>query len=397
MPSIISLLADESPNIFRLKGIFLLRYIGEPAQMAAPELVRLLSDKDDYVRFSAATALLNIGQHKTESIEEIVKFILRLKSSWDYQLFDSALFLMNESSLQLLSIQLIPLLSHENTSVLITTIRLLGRISEPAKEAVPALIRLLDSRVRSSTVRSSAAAALGNIGAPAQEIVPELIKLLADEDLNVRSVAATALGNIGAPAQEAVPVLIPLLADQVFRRAAIEALGNIGAPAQEIVSALIPLLADPDWQVRQTATKALSNIGEPANPAVPELLRLLSNEDSTIRETAAQAVGQIGAGDSPMLSVMPFILEWIYAERAVRVERRFLAHFLGASDAEGERLLLWLGKPASSPVTLTDDEARETLRVFKEFWEYTQDFTWTKPPSLRNHYVVLRISPWHDC
>ena len=58
-------------------------------------------------------------------------------------------------------------------------------------------------------VRSKAALALGNLGPDAREAVPALVKLLKGQPLDYSVVAA--LGNLGPTAADAVPALKRLL------------------------------------------------------------------------------------------------------------------------------------------------------------------------------------------
>ena len=60
-------------------------------------------------------------------------------------------------------------------------------------------------------VRMSAARALGRIGEPAKEAVPTLIQALEDQDFRVRNIAVWALVQIGKPA---VPHLIQVLENE---------------------------------------------------------------------------------------------------------------------------------------------------------------------------------------
>ena len=66
----------------------------------------------------------------------------------------------------------------------------------------------------SQEVRSNVALGLGKIGEPAKEAVPALIKALGDESETVRWKAVEALSQIGEPAKEIVPVLIKALGDE---------------------------------------------------------------------------------------------------------------------------------------------------------------------------------------
>jgi HEAT repeat protein len=63
--------------------------------------------------------------------------------------------------------------------------------------AVPALIEALSDE--DSGVRASAASALGKIGEPAKEAITALIQALSDKDESVRRAAAEVLKKIGTP------------------------------------------------------------------------------------------------------------------------------------------------------------------------------------------------------
>jgi len=304
-----------------------------------PELIQLSRDQNPFIRFHAIRALGKIGEGAKEAVPELVN-----------------------------------LLSNENENVRDATAWALGNIGESAQAAVPKLIRLLSDE--NFYIRRTTVWALGNIGESAQAAAPELIRLLADknENLDILQAATEALGNLGEPAKAAVSELMRLLSDQDsdVRSAAAQALGKLGEPTKESVSALMRLLSDQDSDVRSAAAQALGNIGELAKDAVPELIRLLLYEN--LLEEAVQALVQIGTNDIPCMSFIIPIINRIYLEKATLNEQRFLAHFLGGGDPDAERFLTWLGKPANYPTTLNYDEARATLRVFKEAWQYTQDF-----------------------
>jgi len=91
---------------------------------------------------------------------------------------------------------------------------------------MPALIACLQSE---TIVRQNAALALGAIGPDAKEAVPALTKLLQDPEWTVRRHAALALGEIGPAAQESMPALSKLKQDHqsLVRKAAEEAIRRI--------------------------------------------------------------------------------------------------------------------------------------------------------------------------
>jgi len=100
----------------------------------------------------------------------------------------------------------------------------LGRIGPEAKEAIPALIKVLGN----DDVGRSASVALGRIARGAMEVVPALTRALSDPDVFVRCYAAETLGEIGPGAKEAVHALERLAEkDPAVRPFAREALEKI--------------------------------------------------------------------------------------------------------------------------------------------------------------------------
>ena len=78
---------------------------------------------------------------------------------------------------------------------------------------------------------------LGRMGPEAKEAVPALLELLQDESIQNRRLAAWTLGSIGQGAVEAIPALRAALrdADEGVRKMACEALDKInpsGTPAR---------------------------------------------------------------------------------------------------------------------------------------------------------------------
>ena len=169
-------------------------------------------------------------------------------------------------------------------------------LGEMGETAVPALINAL--RAYDFIIRAIAAYALGKIGEPAKAAIPDLIKtlyrrneveqfsfdwddvmihaLLAlgdDEPLTAREAVVYALGEIGEPAKAAIPDLIEALEDEFryIRASAAKALGKMGKSAQDAVPALIKALKDEDERVCDLADKALKKVG------TPEALEAVSN------------------------------------------------------------------------------------------------------------------------
>jgi HEAT repeat protein len=137
-----------------------------------------------------------------------------------------------------------------------------------------------------------AACALGAIGPEARLAVPALVRVVESRKGDTRN-ALWALGRIGADAQPAVPTILPLLdhPDQEVRFLAIDALGLI-RPADEKVFGELARRVDPkDATLNHHLVGALAQIGP---PAVPRLAELAANEHAEIRLLAIRALGEMG-------------------------------------------------------------------------------------------------------
>ena len=197
----------------------------------------------------------------------------------------------------------------------------LGEIGSEAKDAVPALIQLLQDQDAEGFVRANAALALREIGPEAKDAVPALIQALQDQDKYVRRDAAGALGKIGTPgaikvakdryraivtlgwigSKDEVPALIEALQneDKDVRVNAAVTLREI--VSEDAVPALIQALQGQDEWVRVNAAWALGEIGESAKDAVPALLQALQGQNKDVRKDVARALGNIGKDAMPAL------------------------------------------------------------------------------------------------
>lgn len=121
----------------------------------------------------------------------------------------------------------------------------LGELRHLAKNAVPAMIELLDHS--SEAVRETVVEALSMIGAPVKEVVAALIRCLQDEDVQVRFMAGLSIARLGAVAKAAVEQLELALEDdnRYVRAHAVEALHYIGTDRAKDV--LIRFLLSSRW------------------------------------------------------------------------------------------------------------------------------------------------------
>jgi HEAT repeat protein len=210
------------------------------------------------------------------------------------------------------------------------SIDVLAEIGPDAKEAVPALVKWLDSK--SGLDRRRTARTLGRIGPSAKDAVPALKSRLVDGSKAVRIWAAIALARItsdnahvqflvamwGEPASgethyelvqafealglDARPARDLLLAcimddqkwDFATRLHSAIALGRMSTDTDVIMSKFVSLLEmkGPADNYR-IAAEGLQQIGPKAKAAIPQLRSLLDHEREDIAESARKAIAQI--------------------------------------------------------------------------------------------------------
>ena len=126
--------------------------------------------------------------------------------------------------------------------------------------------------------RDVAARALGNLGA--KEAAPAITRLLDARDPKARAAAAIALGKLGA--QEAGDRLLELAQNEPVdwvQMWALAALGELGRP--ETFQLALDKLTHPSWKVRLTAVGTLGELGDPA--ALEPIRRARRNEPFVVR------------------------------------------------------------------------------------------------------------------
>lgn len=204
--------------------------------------------------------------------------------------------------------QLIAALGDSDPQVFADVTAAIAEIGPDAKDAVPRLIEITDSRKgrgfrprdrEQASLRASFA--LSKIGAAAR---PELISALKSDDTGIRRGAAKALGMMGVDAKDAVPGLIENLghADELLRADAVEALALIGDAA---VGPLVSSLGWPDPRLREGSARALGELGRAAGPASGPLLRAASDEkDESVLAAIVKAIPRTGAPHQQCVPVL---------------------------------------------------------------------------------------------
>jgi serine/threonine-protein kinase len=232
-------------------------------------------------------------------------------------------------------------LKHTNSVVRAEAARALGDLGPDAKNAVPALIAVLDDP--DIDVRAGAIHALERIGSGAAKAIPPLIRLSkSDESESVHNLASKAIETIRNDtggvkglvpwltimvstglvlvtffwawrrlSPVAVPILIEdLKSDRVaVRRRATRVLALLGAGANSAVPGLLQALKDGDESVRHGADTALGKIGMENKTAVPDLIAALRDKDPFVRTRAAVLLGKFGPGAKAAIPTLLRVLK----------------------------------------------------------------------------------------
>lgn len=224
--------------------------------------------------------------------------------------------------------------------------------------AVPGLLAIVRDREAPWFSRRQAATTLGRIGEPARAAIPALIELL-DEPAAVPEEAARiwslkALALFGPLAEEATPRLIEILRDDCAtdhaRLGALEALGRIGPSRAEVLPAIIATLEggaprnevrgwSPELERRIAAAEILELFGGHAAPAVPALIRATRHESPLLRRAAANTLGLVGPAAEPAASELVDLVLFDEHEEVRDLAARALARIGGAAGQALARLL----------------------------------------------------------
>jgi len=238
----------ESPNPNERNGAALsLGLLGPEAKAAVPGLLKTLKDSSGNVAWQSAGALGAIDPGNKEVVAALL---------------DSA--------------------KEGNRGAAIE----LGRIKPVVKEAVPLLLKLLES-----ADNDHYATALGSIGTDA---VPSLLEALKSPNKNLKRGALIALEGVRPPASEAVPALLILANDKDFWPSAVSALGVAGCDSEEASKFLLAMLKGNDAFKKLRAAEAIGNLHVGVAEAIPLLIEMLKsdNQDWTIK--ASYSLGHFG-------------------------------------------------------------------------------------------------------
>lgn len=218
---------------------------------------------------------------------------------------------------------------------------LLGRIGEPAANAVPVLLRL-----RSGDDRYWALKSLGMFGGVAGDAVGPLAAELHDSSRqwSDRILIADVLGQIGTGAAiealgrellrtgggAAADSPVHLAESRLLTETMLDAISLAGPKAVGALPAIVRSLEHPESEIRRKACLAIGKLGPQSDSAIDSVLeRLVLDDSPEVQDAAAQALGQLGRNSVAMLLRVvrdaPPNLQW----RAARTFGRFGSTWTG--------------------------------------------------------------------
>jgi len=282
-------------------------------------------------------------------------------------------------------------------------------------DEVPGLLAIAQDTHAPWFSRRQAALTLGRIGEPAKDAIPAIVELLreqmADPEQSTQLWAIKALALYGPVASDATPALVALLENSTQpplpRLASIEALGRIGPARPEVVPAITRALdagltgtTDPDTLERAVAAAEMFELfGGHAASATPSLIRATLSDSVFLRRAAANTLGLIGPAADPAI---PALADLVLFDDVAEV-RDLAARALGRIGPEAEPILVQLLEDpdpevrrraatacrelrSASPVTIAalkvaagDPDAAIRVVSLDSLWSVTRDTTFIAP------------------
>jgi HEAT repeat protein len=215
LPGLADAVADPEVRV-RRAALDVLELLGPEAAPAINALVRALTDRDRFVRWSAARALGRIGPR---AAQVALPSLARLLGDADLDLGLAAAAALEK---------MMPALPNSTDQVIAASNprqpSVLGQTTVPA---LVASLQASDARMRLAAIH-----ALRTLAGEAVPPIPALVMTLDDSDARVRQAAAELLGILGPRARPAIPHLRKKLNDPTVevRRAASDALIGIARP-----------------------------------------------------------------------------------------------------------------------------------------------------------------------
>jgi HEAT repeat protein len=256
------------------------------AKKTIPLFVKLLDDLDPEMQLRAAAGLLHLDVSRNKEIAVVLRNIIRTYEGPSRDRARELLRLLGREAIA----ALIDLLDDPRWAF--DVLDELPRFGPDAKEAMPALRKILAHKDRAHFVRAAWAMARIDVDS-VKHAAPALLEAKDDSSAVVRQLALLSLGNLAGQDEKALMALTGKLGSKVDANDVTIAVHGLLSLGKTAVKPLMVRLADPDVQTRCNAAWMLAEIGPPANAALPELRKLLGDREQIVRVRAIYALARI--------------------------------------------------------------------------------------------------------
>ena len=396
-----NMLKDENAYVrrFALEG---LAGLGERAAKFTDAVVPLLHDRDALVSSRARLALkAMIGK------EWLAKHLPSGPKNGSFEGNDEALAKLAEMGEEGTPIikAIAAGLTDSDEHVRRRTVIRLHRLGKAAAASADSLAAALADP--NTIVRSLAAEALGRTGEAGAAHADAVAALLQDSNESVRLTAASALTKMGKARAECIEAVVPLLSSQLFesRATALEVLFHLHEEPEVFAKESVGLLADPKAEIREDVILKLRDLGPATVTIAPQIAAALKSPYEDVRRGAVQIISRMGPagvaytneiagmladpheevcaaviesydlrgnkdGDLALQATCLNALDLVHAD-AIPALRMHLRYWAG-DNADMQRSVTWLGKPAVDPMPkagLPPAEAQAVLSLFARLWD----------------------------
>ncbi|MDF1661455.1 MAG: hypothetical protein P1V97_06765 [Planctomycetota bacterium] len=280
-----------------------IREIGPAAKVAVPKLVGFLkANASERLVIASLRAIENIGEGGRDVDEQLIRY-LEYESHGGISFYHYAqdAFKAVNTPASIRASVLIAGFEDCNTTHQQNRCYYLAKLGPAAKGIVPKVLPLLN---KPGTISDGAVISLlAAIGPEARQAIPDLLYLT--ESKLYRRDALYALKAVGKPRMQDLSLILFHLKSrqEVTRVATIQVLSSLDKDAKKVMSTFIKLLDDPSPKVREEAVRAIGNIGPDAKSVLPKFNEMKKSAGFPVLKAIEASTRQINGTSKGKRSV----------------------------------------------------------------------------------------------